>query len=315
MPTELRLTVPGYRSLPAAEADRADFIRIKMACYRSYVEQFYGPWNEADQIRRNGALFDSSLDDSVLHKILLHDETVGFWGYRIDPDAIRSFHLQFLPCARGQGLGSSILEYMADLSVREEKPVLLKVFRTNPARNLYRRFGFRVCDETPSHFIMRLDVPTARRRNSPDLVQKQIGPALVACDPAATRAFYAAGLRPITCTCTDCRNFIKAARQLPPEVLHFLAQFGVDPLQPAELSALCTTADGTLVYDGFWHICGRLLNGDRAAFSLPSQSRITAFFTDDYALAHDDFPRPILQLHLCFDLPWLLQEENTYEKE
>ncbi|MDO4740176.1 MAG: GNAT family N-acetyltransferase, partial [Eubacteriales bacterium] len=113
-------------------------------------------WDESDQIRRNGALFDSALHES-LYKITLHGEIVGFWGYREELDAFSGFHMQLLSKARSQGIGSCILAQMADLSTQKRKPVLLKVFRTNPALHLYERFGFQILSENDSHFFMRLE--------------------------------------------------------------------------------------------------------------------------------------------------------------
>lgn len=59
--------------------------------------------------------------------------------------------ISLLPEARGQGLGTAILR---DLLAGETRPVQLHVEKSNPARRLYERFGFRQVEEGPVYYRM-----------------------------------------------------------------------------------------------------------------------------------------------------------------
>lgn len=148
----------GFALCPASDADRNDFVRVKMTCYRKYVEEFYGNWDDADQIRRNTDLFYKTHTFTNFTKILLHDKTVGFFSYDIREEGISAVTLQMLEEARNLGMGSFILRHILDLGKQIGKPVYLRVFKTNPAKRLYERFGFTVYDETDSHFLMQYEL-------------------------------------------------------------------------------------------------------------------------------------------------------------
>jgi len=43
------------------------------------------------------------------------------------------------------------------LSKEIKKPIFLKVFKSNPAQNLYKQFGFETYSETSTHYLMKFD--------------------------------------------------------------------------------------------------------------------------------------------------------------
>ena len=155
VPLTAELADKGFSLSPASDTDLNDFIRIKMTCYRKYVEEYYGIWEETDQTNRNTELFYKTLEFTNLTKILFHDKTVGFFSYDVREDRISAVTLQMTEEARNCGMGSFILRHVLDLGRKIGKPVYLRVFKSNPAKRLYERFGFTVYDETDSHFLMR----------------------------------------------------------------------------------------------------------------------------------------------------------------
>ncbi len=148
------LTEKGFALCPAEDTDLDDFVRIKMTCYRKYVEAFYGYWDETDQIQRNTELFYKTLSFTNLTKILFHESTVGFFSYDVRDDRIAAVTLQMTEEVRNLGMGSFILRHILGLGKQIGKPVYLRVYKTNPAKRLYERFGFTVYDETDSHYMM-----------------------------------------------------------------------------------------------------------------------------------------------------------------
>ena len=143
-------------------------------------------------------------------------------------------------------------------------------------------------------------------------------------DPERTREFYAQAPDTL-CDCAGCRNFRAAVSRMAGELRTFLEQFGIDPARPAEMSVVYAPAKDELCYNGFYHFCGEILEGREAyiqtgerSFELDQRYIIStgeeeqAWILTECALLEPDFPRPAAQVEVFFNLPWVLEEENTY---
>ena len=142
-------------------------------------------------------------------------------------------------------------------------------------------------------------------------------------DPDRTRGFYA-GASDTLCDCDGCRNFRAAVSRMPEALRTFLEQLGIDPARPAEMSVLNAITREELCYQGFYHLCGRLLEGTEPflrtgerSFALDRRYILdlagdSVWFRSDCHLLDPDFPRPAVQVEVMFSLPWVLEEENTY---
>ena len=146
-------------------------------------------------------------------------------------------------------------------------------------------------------------------------------------DPERTREFYAQAPDAL-CDCAGCRNFRAAVSRMSGELRAFLEQFGIDPAKPAEMSVVYAPAKDALCYNGFYHFCGEIREGREAyiqtgerSFELDQRYIISmgdpgdneqVWFRPDCALLDANFPRPVAQVEVFFNLPWVLVEENTY---
>lgn len=139
-----------------------------------------------------------------------------------------------------------------------------------------------------------------------------------------THRFYDTQDNTLGCDCLGCKNYEKAISVLSPSVRQFLSQFGLQPEKPAEMSAVYTQ-DKQLLYDGFFHICGQILDeqdpwvptGPKSyqlnpGHLLKVSDNCSAYLTSKCGLLDSDFPLPAIQLHISFTLPWLLDEPNPY---
>lgn len=153
----------------------------------------------------------------------------------------------------------------------------------------------------------------------------EIGRYRLDVDTKRTEAYYAA-LNGIGCDCAGCRNYEAAVSRLADPVQSFLRRFGIDPGSPIEMSVLHSPDGNRTLYDGFFHICGTILEGNDPwiqtgpkSFRLKEDYLIdlgddsSAYFAEKCALVDAAFPRPVFQLHISFSLPWLLQEPNPYQ--
>ncbi|MGE7993707.1 N-acetyltransferase family protein [Pseudomonas sp. NPDC089554] len=70
-------------------------------------------------------------------------EVLGFCSLSQDRQALFIRELHLLPEHRGRGIGSQVLQCLAEWATQRRLPLLrLMVFKSNPARQLYKRCGF-----------------------------------------------------------------------------------------------------------------------------------------------------------------------------
>ena len=140
-----------------------------------------------------------------------------------------------------------------------------------------------------------------------------------------TRHFYEMADESLGCDCAGCRNFRKAYPLIPDAIHGFFRQLGVDPGKPAEMSAYESQDGNMTFYDGFYHICGSILESpnlfikiDDKHFQLDENATIklspgySAYFTSECDLVEDGFPAPVIQLEIQGNIPWVLAESNPY---
>lgn len=154
----------------------------------------------------------------------------------------------------------------------------------------------------------------------------EVGQYRVDVEVEKTKQFYQnADAVSKSCSCDGCRNFEKAVDTLPPFVTAFFADLGIDMKKACECYVNCAGQDGLLLYGGFYHVCGTLLDGqgawqeisentfywnNDAAFCISPDFNIA--FQEDIALLEQDFPLPVLQLEFLAKIPWVLKKDNPY---
>lgn len=137
----------------------------------------------------------------------------------------------------------------------------------------------------------------------------------IEADPEATREFYV-NFPIITgiCDCLYCKNYVEASEDLPDEVLDFFSSLGLNICKSAEIYDIDQKEDGIYSYGGFYHIAGNLLT-DLEFYSQPKPKLYTLTehfkigFTHLTTLVPDGFPRPVLQMEILAEIPWVLQGE------
>lgn len=152
----------------------------------------------------------------------------------------------------------------------------------------------------------------------------EIGQYRIDVDIVKTKQFYKnADIISRSCTCDGCLNFEKAVDALPPSIIAFFADLGIDMRKACECYVNCTNEDGSLLYGGFYHICGTLLEGEsawkkingntfycwdnKAVFCVSPDFHVS--FQKDVALLEKDFPLPVIQLDFFARIPWVLEKD------
>lgn len=145
----------GFSLQDVSNDDIDTYIDVKRVCYKKYIDEYYGGWIENTQIKMNTDAFNNMMKETCFQKILLNNVPVGFFAYNELDDKIEGISIQMLEVSQRKGVGSYYLQYITSLSNKSNKSIFLKVFKSNPAQNLYKRFGFLNYCETKSHYLMR----------------------------------------------------------------------------------------------------------------------------------------------------------------
>lgn len=177
-----------------------------------------------------------------------------------------------------------------------------------------------------SYIMNKFNKLESERRN----MKIYFGQYYLEIDIHKTKAFYKK-LENISegCNCPGCRNFEKAVEVLPDEIKNFFNSIGIDMKKPAEVYVNTVNADGLLLYGGFFHLCGRILNGESAWVKNDgNENAIVSYwehsktysvsknffvsFQEECSLIEDGFPTPVLQMEIEANIPWILEETNIY---
>lgn len=102
-----------------------------------------------------------------------------------------------------------------------------------------------------------------------------------------------------------------------------MEKVGIRLEKPAEVFVNGDNADGSVFYGGFYHLCGRILEGDRGSRNDSDGAcaidelcftelgkDFWAAFTENIALLEEGFPEPVIQMEIMADIPWLLSGEK-----
>ena len=144
--------------LRPATADDHDFLyNLGPATMRTYVEQTWGAWDEAAYRER----FESSFDPAADQIIVVDGNNAGTARLEHFPDFDYLSRIYILPAYQNRGIGTAILQALIAKSHRQQRPLELRVLKTNPrAQQLYERLGFEVYMSIEFHHMMRCSPPT-----------------------------------------------------------------------------------------------------------------------------------------------------------
>ncbi len=140
-----------HHSLRRAQAaDTEAVLHIQKEAMLPHVVAQYGAWNELERQKRFRA------EDILEHDMIEVDGRVaGCVWVRRSPAHHEVVRLYLLAAFQNQGIGSAVLRSIMREAESLGLPVRLRVLRANPAKHLYERMGFTVCDATETHYDMQ----------------------------------------------------------------------------------------------------------------------------------------------------------------
>lgn len=136
------------RLRPATEADR-DFARpIYIAATKAYVGHL-PEWTD-DYI---AARFERRFIVEATRMAELEGLTIGWLRITDTGHEIMLEQIYFDPAHQGRGIGSRLIQGL--IQEWPGRPIRLAVLKTNPARRLYERLGFRIVEDKGTAYLMR----------------------------------------------------------------------------------------------------------------------------------------------------------------
>lgn len=154
----------------------------------------------------------------------------------------------------------------------------------------------------------------------------ELGNYILDIDVERTKSFYEYA-ETITdgCDCQGCRNYAAWAATLSEEPKYKLESMGIQLDKTPEVYANCSNGDGSLLYGGFYHLCGRIVRGkdpwrqvtengkaldDDVFVSITDNYQVA--FTEDISLLEKGFPTPVIQMEIIANIPFVLQEKCVF---
>ncbi len=145
----------------ATEGDRRLLFEIQKRSMREHVLAAFGSFDEKKQ-------WEMFFRVPPQEHELLVDEfaAIGFWVVYRTVDQIELARIAILPGFQGVGIGSSLIRELTCEASSNSIPVRLRVFKTNPARKLYRLLGFEEERRSKYHIHMIFQNERVKKRRS-----------------------------------------------------------------------------------------------------------------------------------------------------
>lgn len=147
-PVPRRAAALGVSYRPAGEADRPFLLEVYASTRRAEVAQTGWPEAECERfLAMQASAQDSHYRAHYPDAVWLVVEIGGRAAGRLYLEAWEAEHrlidIALLPGERGRGAGAAILSDLQEDAARAGKALTIHVEKTNPARRLYDRLGFR----------------------------------------------------------------------------------------------------------------------------------------------------------------------------
>jgi GNAT superfamily N-acetyltransferase len=135
-----------------AIAEDLDFLyEVKKAAFREYIEQTYGPWDDAFQRE----IHERRFTEQPFRIVSFDGTDVGYVSHEIDEQSFYVHQLFLLPEHQCKGYGRRCMEAIIEEARALGLPVRLQVLFVNErALDFYRRLGFQIIGENENHNVL-----------------------------------------------------------------------------------------------------------------------------------------------------------------
>lgn len=136
----------GFRK---CEYDDLEFIlKLKELCFKWYIEIIYG-WDIDKQREFTKRELDEHLKDMKI--ITMDYNDIGLTTFYNENDIYVVGMIMIHPEYQNKGIATNILKEYIEIARKDNKKIILKTYKKNPARKLYERLGFKIYKEDETH--------------------------------------------------------------------------------------------------------------------------------------------------------------------
>ncbi|HEX6302200.1 MAG TPA: GNAT family N-acetyltransferase [Acidimicrobiia bacterium] len=140
-------------SLRSAKVQDREFLfELHRAAMGPYLEELFGPWDDAIQWE----FFDRWFQRSEASVVVLEGEDIGVLGLEHRVDEVYVTRIEIHPDWQNRGIGSAVMQQVLDQAAVDGKAVSLHVFEINPAFRLYERLGFATAGKHEDRILMKV---------------------------------------------------------------------------------------------------------------------------------------------------------------
>ena len=137
--------------------EKSDFdliFKLKKLCMKWYIEKIYG-WNEEIQIKKTHNEFERNISDMKI--ITVDKKDIGVTTFMKNDDCYCVGLIMIPPDYQNNGIATSIISDYIRIAEEDNKKIIIKTFKENPARRLYERLGFKEYDIDNTHVHLQID--------------------------------------------------------------------------------------------------------------------------------------------------------------
>ncbi|OFZ58338.1 MAG: hypothetical protein A2381_14440 [Bdellovibrionales bacterium RIFOXYB1_FULL_37_110] len=149
-----------YVVRPAVDQDFQFCLNLHHKAYKVYVSVIWG-WDEELQNK----MFQDTFVTTGTWIVSLGEQDIGYYqlNEKVDNLHIRNFIID--QNYQGIGIGTSILKDLIETCKTKNQVIKLGVFKMNQrAMKLYRRLGFKVVEESETHYMMKYELQKGQER-------------------------------------------------------------------------------------------------------------------------------------------------------
>lgn len=134
-----------FKLIPATDSDLEFLDDLNSRCMRRHVEQIV-PWDEE--------MFRQNFDKSLVRVVVVDESAAGMLKVKREANFLYLGDVMLAPEHRNKGLGTELIKFVEREASKFNLPLRLKVLRSNPAKVLYKRLGFKEIEHTEHYLIM-----------------------------------------------------------------------------------------------------------------------------------------------------------------
>lgn len=143
-----------YRLRQCEKNDFDLIFTLKKLCMKWYIEMIYG-WNEEIQIKKTHNEIEKNINNMKI--IAVDNKDIGVTIFTKNDDCYCVGLIMIHPHYQNNGIASSIISDYIHIAKKDNKKIIIKTFKENPARRLYERLGFKAYCEDETHIHLQID--------------------------------------------------------------------------------------------------------------------------------------------------------------